>query len=64
MTSPAQSVELNPPQVVYERQVVSLSEAAKQVYGVGVQGPAYWAYEGELLTERRGRFEHYHCQQN
>lgn len=39
--------------------VSSLSSAATEILGYkhGVQGPAYWMYEGETLDERRKRLE-------
>lgn len=46
------SIELN-------GEIVSLSSSAQKIlgYGYGVQGTAYWMYEGELLDERRKRME-------
>lgn len=46
------SIELN-------GEVVSLSSSAQKIlgYASGVQGTAYWMYEGELLDERRKRME-------
>ncbi len=46
------SIELN-------SEVVSLSSSAQKIlgYASGVQGTAYWMYEGELLDERRKRLE-------
>ena len=37
----------------------SLSALAEQLTGLGhaLQGPLYFSYEGELLTERRDRTE-------
>ena len=49
--------------VVYNGQVTSLSEAAKQAlaakgfHWIAVQGPRYWQYEGEILEDRRRRLE-------
>ena len=45
--------------VEYEGVTSSLSALAEQLTGVGhaLQGPLYFAYEGELLTERRDRME-------
>lgn len=46
------SIELN-------GEIVSLSSSAQRIlgYDYGVQGTAYWMYEGELLDERRRRME-------
>ena len=46
------SIELN-------GEIVSLSSSAQKIlgYASGVQGTAYWMYEGELLDERRKRME-------
>ncbi len=46
------SIELN-------GEIVSLSSSAQRIlgYASGVQGTAYWMYEGELLDERRKRIE-------
>lgn len=40
-------------------EVTSLSSSAQKIlgYASGVQGTAYWMYEGELLDERRKRME-------
>lgn len=40
-------------------EIVSLSSSAQRIlgYDYGVQGTAYWMYEGELLDERRRRIE-------
>jgi len=40
-------------------EVTSLSSSAQKIlgYASGVQGTAYWMYEGELLDERRKRIE-------
>jgi len=42
-----------------EGEVTSLSASAKKLLGYkyGVQGTAYWLYEGEILDERRKRIE-------
>lgn len=46
------SIELN-------GEIVSLSSSAQKIlgYASGVQGTAYWMFEGELLDERRRRLE-------
>jgi hypothetical protein len=49
--------------VEFNDEIVSLSVAADKILrkmGIqwkSVQGPAYWKYEGEILDERRRRFE-------
>lgn len=45
--------------VLFEGEIMSLSVAAQKALGSKwqVQGPAYWTYEGEILDERRRRFE-------
>ena len=45
--------------VEYEGVTTSLSALAEQLTGLGhaLQGPLYFSYEGELLTERRARME-------
>lgn len=45
--------------IEYEGVTSSLSALAEQLTGAGhaLQGPLYFAYEGELLTERRDRME-------
>ena len=45
--------------VEYEGVTTSLSALAEQLTGLGhaLQGPMYFSYEGELLTERRDRME-------
>jgi hypothetical protein len=54
---------VSPRKVRFEGEVTSLSLAAhKALVGEGivwksVQGPLYWEYEGETLTERRERME-------
>ena len=42
-----------------DEKLTSLSSAATELLGYkhGVQGPAYWMYEGETLDERRKRLE-------
>ena len=56
-------VALNPPEIVYGDEVVSLSGAAERAYGKERVGTTieYWLYRGESLGERRRRFEAYHC---
>ena len=45
--------------VIFNGKEMSTSEAASQALGSKwwVQGPAYWTYTGEILDERRTRFE-------
>lgn len=45
--------------VEYEGVTTSLSALAEELTGLGhaLQGPLYFSYEGELLTERRDRME-------
>lgn len=45
--------------VIFKGKEMSTSEAASQALGSKwwVQGPAYWVYDGEILDERRTRFE-------
>jgi len=45
--------------VIFKDREISLSEAAGEALGSSwwVQGPAYWTYNGEILDERRTRFE-------
>ncbi len=59
-------VSQSPPRVAYGKDVISLTEAVRRATkSNGVfQGPAYWKYDDELLTERRKRFEQYHCYSN
>lgn len=54
-------VETHRPKVYFQGEVMSLSGAAQRVTGLSAaQGAAYWTFEGELLKDRRQRFEHYH----
>jgi len=43
----------------FNNEITSLSTSAQKIlgYDYGVQGTAYWMYEGELLDERRKRLE-------
>lgn len=43
----------------YNNEITSLSTSAQKIlgYDYGVQGTAYWMYEGETLDERRQRME-------
>ena len=43
----------------YNNETTSLSTSAQKIlgYDYGVQGTAYWTYEGETLDERRKRLE-------
>ncbi|MGL4563224.1 MAG: GIY-YIG nuclease family protein [Brevinema sp.] len=45
--------------VEYQEQIYSLSGLAKELLGkpYGVQGPAFWMYQGKLLTEMRRELE-------
>jgi hypothetical protein len=45
--------------VSYKGQITSLTAAAKDALNITrpIQGPLYWEYEGELLTDRRRRME-------
>ena len=45
--------------VKYNGEITSLTAAAKHALDVDrpIQGPLYWEYNGELLTERRKRME-------
>lgn len=45
--------------VNYQGEETSLTAAAQKALGINrpLQGPLYWEYEGELLTERRKRME-------
>ena len=44
--------------VRYDRQETTLSPLAQELKGsTSVQGPAFWLYEGEKLTDRRARLE-------
>ena len=56
-------VALNPPEIVYGDEVVSLSKAAQRAYGKERVGTTIeqWLYEGETLGDRRRRYEAYHC---
>ena len=53
----------DPPQIVHEGEVVSLSRAAQRAYGKEQVGTTIeqWLYEGESLGDRRRRYEAYHC---
>lgn len=54
-------VSIDPPRVYYEGEVMSLTEATRRVSGQPQpQGAAYWTVGGELLRDRRLRFEEYH----
>lgn len=54
-------VQTYPALVYFEGEVISLSDAAGRASGIpSVQGAAYWTFGGELLRERRLRFEKYH----
>ncbi|MDE0141602.1 MAG: hypothetical protein OXI80_08350 [Caldilineaceae bacterium] len=57
-------VQQYPPRVVYEEQVLSLTQAAKRAYDTPedetIQATLYWRYEGESLWDRRMRFEKHH----
>ena len=50
-----------PPRVMFGEEELTLSVAAARVMGrestKGVQGPIWWAYEGENLADRRKRME-------
>lgn len=50
---------INNKSIEYEGKETSLSASAKKILGYkhGVQGTAYWLYEGEILDERRKRIE-------
>ena len=43
----------------FNNEITSLSTSAQKIlgYDYGVQGTAYWMYEGETLDERRRRIE-------
>jgi hypothetical protein len=43
----------------FNNEITSLSDSARKIlgYDYGVQGTAYWMYEGETLDERRKRLE-------
>jgi hypothetical protein len=43
----------------FNGEITSLSNSAQKIlgYNYGIQGTAYWTYEGETLDERRKRFE-------
>jgi len=45
--------------VNYNGEETSLTAAAQKAFGISrpLQGPLYWEYEGELLTDRRKRME-------
>ncbi len=45
--------------IEFNGEITSLSTSAQKIlgYDYGVQGPAYWTYEGETLDERRKRLE-------
>jgi PAS domain-containing protein len=45
--------------IEFNGEVTSLSDSARKIlgYDYGVQGTAYWIYEGETLDERRKRLE-------
>lgn len=45
--------------IEYNGEITSLSSSAQKIlgYDYGIQGTAYWMYEGETLDERRRRFE-------
>ncbi|NTW46266.1 MAG: GIY-YIG nuclease family protein [Candidatus Moranbacteria bacterium] len=46
-------------QINFNGEIITLSRAAQKILGLsyGVQGPAYWMYDGETLDERRKRME-------
>lgn len=54
-------VSLKPPRVDFRGETVTLSNATARALdrdsSQGLQGPLYWKYEGEVLTERRRRME-------
>jgi len=45
--------------IEFNGEITSLSDSARKIlgYDYGVQGTAYWIYEGETLDERRKRLE-------
>lgn len=45
--------------IAFNNEITSLSASAQKIlgYDYGVQGTAYWTYEGEILDERRRRLE-------
>ena len=54
-------VALNPPRVLHDGEVKSLTAACNEAYGVTWNDPAgVWTYNGETLRSRRERFEAYH----
>lgn len=56
-------VQTYPSKVYFEGEVMSLSEATGRAYNSPpVGGAGYWCLDGELLRERRARFEMYHVQ--
>lgn len=54
-------INQRPPRVKFQNEEISLSLAAATALGkessVGIQGPLYWNYDNEPLTERRDRRE-------
>ena len=54
-------VQLNPPRVLHDNEVKSLTAACNDAYGFGWNDPAsVWSYDYETLRARRSRFETYH----
>ncbi len=43
--------------IEYNGEITSLSKSAQKILGYIVSGTKYWMYEGEILDERRRRFE-------
>ncbi len=57
--SSKQTTVVDDRRVEYEGVTTSLSSLAERLIGLGhaLQGPLYFTYEGELLTDRRERME-------
>ena len=53
-------VQLEPPRVLYDGEVLSLSAAAGRVKGYDVSGPEWWTFEGVTLSYRRATFREWH----
>ena len=54
-------VGLQPPLVVHDGAVKSLSAACADAYGFRYSPGRSWAYNGETLRDRRRRFAAYHA---
>ena len=59
-------VQLTPPRVVFNEEVLNLTEAARRAAGASLgstmQPAVNWLYQNKRLFDRRKRFEDYHRQ--